>query len=561
MEGFNTGFLRQELRHIEHRGHRVIKRQKRRAIENHKEYVATKQEQMSQLVAKLYEKVQEDAFKNDYKVLRSIIKEHEREFGMLDDKSADYLCDYVLLRYEENHKKVNSYYGQYKEKPAELFELCFGKKPQGQIELVLGPMTLCFRCFDEEDYIFAYLQHSNVEDQASKAESQRERASRSQGCALSKVKIEELDDLVIMEKASNNSVIEGAQVDVKKTELEKNKPTRIKFEDLDKEGKLYWNMKNKGWVFSRCEFSFKRSENKITEISLFNDITGNYCFYNRPVSPPFSYRFDLSQGKGAATEFVDMAIDSEGISFVDSSSKSHAIEQEVVKGGRLVIKDQPSSNETRIHEEQHQFNKLLIPLEDAYSLSPHVASLEKMLNDSDRELVEAAKSKLIARLAKYYRRMYIDGRARDEIIAFYKEGQSTDRIAKILKTGTLYDYSGFSEKEKDAPSLHKFIEDNIFYDLGQGGAVNRILYNDSPESKRKYAIDLKFPIKEGFFTKPEVEEVVNRVLKDDYHVSIDTWLDQIKKLEQLGYPRLQIDRKSTRLNSSHSDRSRMPSSA
>ena len=56
-------------------------------------------------------------------------------------------------QYCQKHLAVEKYREMYPD-DNDLFEACFGRKPKGKLEVVKGPMTLCFRCFSENDYAF-----------------------------------------------------------------------------------------------------------------------------------------------------------------------------------------------------------------------------------------------------------------------------------------------------------------------------------------------------------------------------------------------------------------------
>lgn len=57
----------------------------------------------------------------------------------------------TLNRYVEKHQAVREARKQYGD-DRELFKACFGKKPEGVVEVIEGPVTLYFRCHDLKDY-------------------------------------------------------------------------------------------------------------------------------------------------------------------------------------------------------------------------------------------------------------------------------------------------------------------------------------------------------------------------------------------------------------------------
>src|SRR5437660_6126674 len=73
-----------------------------------------------------------------------------------------------LLEYEKKHQAVERASAQHPD-PAEFFAANFGSPPQGKVEVIKGPMTVNFRCYDPEDYLTAYSggkEHINEENKA-----------------------------------------------------------------------------------------------------------------------------------------------------------------------------------------------------------------------------------------------------------------------------------------------------------------------------------------------------------------------------------------------------------
>lgn len=60
-----------------------------------------------------------------------------------------------LKGYEVKHKFVHKIRTDYPD-DAELFEAAFRRKPKGRVEIVEGPISLYFRCYDPEDYSALY---------------------------------------------------------------------------------------------------------------------------------------------------------------------------------------------------------------------------------------------------------------------------------------------------------------------------------------------------------------------------------------------------------------------
>lgn len=532
---------KKELAHIERRGRNVIRRQKREAFKENKEKILDKQKQMSELIAGLYETVYERANGNQAEILMDMVSEHEGLYGPLDPEMSANL-QHALSEYSKRHDKVGFYYRQYEQKPEELFERCFGQKPRGKVQLILGPMTLCFRCFDEEDYVFACINHKHEDKKPESSEDERSKAERSQGVAFSQVKVDDLAGCIIMEKASNNYMM-VADIKTSEVNLQKNRITTIKFQSLDLRENLWWKINHvKGIPY---QFNFNAVENKVVSVNLFDNEKEDFVFYDEPVEPPFTYRLELQGEKFKETEYVDITIDSEGVHLMDHSRKQHVLEYDHRVGKKQVVNDEKLSKEVRRHEEQHQFNKLFVPKEEYMGISPHlIQSLEIEMHSYDPKEAENAKKKIIVVLARHYRRMLIDSRARDEIISYYKQGSDLNSVARTLKTSPLYDYAAqeveFTNNTK-LPSYQHWIEQLIYRDLGEGRRVDNITYSAHNENlNHKTIIPLQMFVGKETFTEPEVKQVVSQVLREDYAQSIDRWIKQVKILQEIGYGRQQI---------------------
>jgi len=366
------------------------------------------------------------------------------------------------------------YFREYGNKPEELFERCFGKKPDGKVQLIAGPMTLSFRCFDEEDYIYAYINYLHEDETPKHTGDERTKAKRSQGVAFAIVRVPELAGMVIMEKASNNS----ETIDEYKTsqvELKKNRATKIKYDDLDLTEHLNWDIDQNNFY----SFSFTTNKNhEVTHVTMYDFEDGDYVFYEEPVKPAFVHKLELPGKQFRDNEYVMITVDSEGISFGDHSRKAHVIKNQKKIGEKLTIKDEKLSKSIRRHEEQHQFNKLFIPHEQAYgdplesaAIFHHLNYLVEMMEKSnilDERL--AASKKILETLTRQYRRVYIDPAARDEMIAYYKEGKNPEKIGPILMQSPLYDYKDAKIVLKGGAktTYRQYIEDQVYKSVGAG---------------------------------------------------------------------------------------------
>jgi len=190
------------------------------------------------------------------------------------------------------------------------------------------------------------------------------------------------------------------------------------------------------------------------------------------------------------------------------------------------------SDETLIHEEQHQFNSLFQP-RDASRLLIDVLKRTIAVNSKDGTQNSNLKSRLIHELARCERRFRVDNYARDEIIAYYKEGSRPNEIYRILSNSSLYDY----RKDFEA-QIGKDIQDDIRYNLSE------VYYQ-----KKKPPSDLYWDKNESGYlvgfgpiivNEEEISQWTNLVLGDEYKKDLEQWINSISDLEKMGYSRNDI---------------------
>jgi len=72
-----------------------------------------------------------------------------RKFGLTAEQKN--IARFVFNEYVQKHKAIKQIRKKYNN-TVELYEALFGQKPKGEIEVIEGPMTLHFRCYNLEDY-------------------------------------------------------------------------------------------------------------------------------------------------------------------------------------------------------------------------------------------------------------------------------------------------------------------------------------------------------------------------------------------------------------------------
>ncbi len=108
------------------------------------------------------------------------------------------IAEAILQEYEQKHQAVSKYRKEYPD-DAELFEVMFGVKPQGKVEIVEGPITLYVKCYHLEDYTLIYSQ-AFLNGRVLTAKD-IDSASDSSGVSIKTSLIQELAGTIIAQKA------------------------------------------------------------------------------------------------------------------------------------------------------------------------------------------------------------------------------------------------------------------------------------------------------------------------------------------------------------------------
>ena len=115
-------------------------------------------------------------------------------------------AEVIFGKYKQKHEAVEKYYAQYPD-PKDLFRAVFGIDAKGSVEIVKGPMTLCFR-LKNEDFVNVYGGKRYSDDRAVSSET-RKKAGLAGGFALHGSIIPELAGTLLVEKATLTNKIWG----------------------------------------------------------------------------------------------------------------------------------------------------------------------------------------------------------------------------------------------------------------------------------------------------------------------------------------------------------------
>ena len=443
---------------------------------------------------------------------------------------------YAIEEYLSKHLAVEKYRAMYL-KDDDLFEACFGKKPEGKIEVVKGPMTLYFRCYDRDDFAFIdnFSKHGGDEKLFKKMDFSVSR--NISGVALRSVKIEELAGTVTAENVGINAryeLIRGMEQtrEIHGSEFELFIPMERGDIDIEVRGVGKWKVKIAEFDESgeplRLQF-FNLNEDLSKPIFDFLCVkpteemkkNGNFLGVLKRVGDEklfYNVREYLYSGGGKRQGQIEM--DRSFLKIIDESLNGTVVTFR--EDHFAMIPEKEISEKTRIHEDQHEFNKLCRPLEIR---EDYMTMMSRAVFGA--KTPEEAKQNLISGFVRKQRKWIgIDTSARDEILAHYKEGIGTKQILKNLTESKFYDYA--KQEEKRLANTPFYITEEIKREISE-------VFYEEIEGVLNF-VGLEALVIDEADVLPHIEAV----FKDEYKADLKKWIDSISLLEQKGYAREEI---------------------
>ncbi len=123
-----------------------------------------------------------------------------------------------IEEYVKRHQAVENYRKKYPDDKT-LFAACFGRTPEGDIEVIKGPMTLYFRCHDLEDYALIHEQKFSQGEEVINAD--KDRANLSAGVSVHKCNICDLENCIIAEKSLGQPLREDTYIHEEQHKIKK----------------------------------------------------------------------------------------------------------------------------------------------------------------------------------------------------------------------------------------------------------------------------------------------------------------------------------------------------
>ncbi len=149
----------------------------------------------AETVRTLFERVQSNPAASAEELL-SLVEERAPRYRFTPAQVK--LFSNAIEAYEQKHEAVEAYRALYPN-DADLYEACFGVPPVGTVEVVKGPMTLCFRCFSTDDFHRAHRGDNAEDGESTVAQERTSPASVVRGGSIPRVAIDALAGTVIIE--------------------------------------------------------------------------------------------------------------------------------------------------------------------------------------------------------------------------------------------------------------------------------------------------------------------------------------------------------------------------
>lgn len=409
----------------------------------------------------------------------------------------------ALEKYTSRHQAIAKYRHLYPD-DARLFEACFGEMPSGKVDVVQGPMTLMFRCWNQDDYTLAYANGSSMPDTS--------RAKLSAGAALP-------SGGLINELAGTLTIQNGESLQRKATEIIKTNEDEIEGE----EAQLFLHMslatleirtkQGTVWTIHKEAIDPSEGEYRIVVKKVGTDDSRFDCVIRENGVMPYGQNHEVESVRYQEDTFSIM-LEPLFMEIRNKTDENVAFTITSVLHESLDEFDDTQPDTTRIHEDQHQFNALFTPLE--LQTLPYQIIEQAIKRDIP---AEEALQQLTHDLVRFERQtMGIDSRARDEIIAYYADGREPKNIFEMLHKSKLYNYrTQYADAIERIPDKIQMLVENEIDILATNGALQ--------------------PIKiDPHYTLTAIQEVFG----EEYVRDLQRWTSALTALEAKGYNRQEI---------------------
>src|SRR3989344_448832 len=453
----------------------------------------------------------------------------------------------ALERYEERHAIVQDFVRSV-ETPEEAYERCFAKMPEEKVAVEIGPMTIHFRCFGTDDYVYAYAGHGTYTDVNGIPEEKKQQAQRTLGFAI-------LDAPATAPGLAGGVTVENAS---KKSEVnptyekeDEPLPTEISVQiDLFSVEKILTYQGNKTVIFIHTpvgsfEIFFEYSKEASHMCNELSDVVVHKHIAHDDIFEIGRYSRDIQHGIwknenekryltrrtlraaiprsflplariNQAQEGCSFTVNANGIVTIKNNSTFDMEVEYQKEQSVVVIRDHQLSQSIKDHEEQHHINALFRTWGGGMS-----AELLESEISMKAESIEQAKEMLIKQNLRWERRSSgINKKAREEILCFCRDGTEPDQIERNLLTAKSYQY----------------VERLNINPVQVGKDITQSFEHDPPI--------FLFQTGESFspsdITPEEIEHYFDTVFRDEYAKDIHIWCEAVALLDSKGYSRDEV---------------------
>ena len=463
--------------------------------------------------------------------LLDIINSRASNYGFTSEQLQHFCI--AIGKYLQRHQAVEKYRALYPV-DADLFEACFEKRPVGRVEVIKDPMTLYFRCFHTEDFNTAATYY--LGNDTTKREQAVDLYKQAGGFALHTVHIPELTGTVAIERAEESATVNESNAII--TELSEAIHHRDCSLDIDnQEGDIAIDVHGVGtWTVHMAQ---RDAEGKPLVIEIQPPATeGIVAIIERKnIQSLPATAGDTAQAPHAATgapvssEVLYLMLGDREYGRVEINHTSIAIHDDSADGSTIRYREKlyqaeitdntERSDRIRKHENAHQYNKLFVPPEWQEGETQISSAVEHA------ETPETAIGNLLRKMIRKKRKILgMDTWARDEILAYYKDGTQPPDIFNTLATSPLYNYRGqLTDKINEIPAeIKAVVRENILdarYKVWKNGKTFR---GSTPLELDDAVI------------APEIDAVFHA----EYIRDLKQWTRAITMLEMKGYSRDEI---------------------
>lgn len=175
-------------------------KERRKKLIEYKEKLAYQQEGLAKIQEQIIEEIRNNPDILFDELYSKVIMEGALNYGLITNQ-VDIIID-TFSDYKSKHEAVRSSRQLYPSNQ-DLYKAVFGVEPKGGVDIIEGPMTLYFKCFDVEDYARihsqSFLQNKDLTEEDVTV------AKRSGGVSINTSLIPELTGTLIAENSSVTS--------------------------------------------------------------------------------------------------------------------------------------------------------------------------------------------------------------------------------------------------------------------------------------------------------------------------------------------------------------------